>query len=49
VVSITTEANVASRNVIAKLGFELHSRVPSEHGELWVHALERDEARPTGR
>jgi RimJ/RimL family protein N-acetyltransferase len=41
-VSITTEANTASRNVMAKLGFLLHERVPSEWGELWVHALERE-------
>jgi RimJ/RimL family protein N-acetyltransferase len=39
-VSITTEANTASRNVMAKLGFELHERVPSEWGELWVHKLD---------
>ena len=42
VVSITTEANTASRNVMAKVGFWLHERVPSEWGELWVHALDRD-------
>jgi RimJ/RimL family protein N-acetyltransferase len=42
VVSITTEANEASRNVMAKLGFRLHERVPSEWGELWVHALDRE-------
>lgn len=41
-VSITTEANVASRHVMAKLGFALHARVPSEWGELWVHALDRE-------
>jgi RimJ/RimL family protein N-acetyltransferase len=41
-VSITTEANTASRNVMAKLGFHLHERVPSEWGELWVHALDRE-------
>jgi len=41
VVSITTEANVASRNVMAKLGFTLHAQVPSEWGILWVHALDR--------
>jgi RimJ/RimL family protein N-acetyltransferase len=40
VVSITTEENVASRRVMAKLGFELHAKVPSEWGELWVHALD---------
>jgi hypothetical protein len=27
---------------MAKLGFELHERVPSEWGELWVHALDRE-------
>jgi RimJ/RimL family protein N-acetyltransferase len=42
VVSITTEANTASRNVMAKLGFQLHERVPSEWGELWVHVLDRE-------
>ena len=42
VVSITTEANLASRGVMAKLGFRLHDRVPSEWGPLWVHALDRD-------
>jgi RimJ/RimL family protein N-acetyltransferase len=41
VVSITTEPNLASRNVMAKLGFTLHARVPSEWGMLLVHALER--------
>jgi RimJ/RimL family protein N-acetyltransferase len=41
-VSITTEGNTASRNVMAKLGFELHERIPSEWGELWVHARERE-------
>lgn len=41
VVSIATEANVASRRVMARLGFRLHERVPSEWGELWVHALDR--------
>jgi RimJ/RimL family protein N-acetyltransferase len=41
-VSITTEANTASRNVMHKLGFRLHERVPSEWGELWVHALDRE-------
>jgi RimJ/RimL family protein N-acetyltransferase len=40
-VSITTEANLASRNVMEKLGFELHAQVPSEWGTLWVHALDR--------
>ena len=42
VVSITTEANTASRNVMAKLGFQLHERIPSEWGELWVHARDRE-------
>ena len=42
VVSITTEANTASRNVMAKLGFTLHTEVPSEWGLLWVHALDLD-------
>ena len=42
VVSITTEANLASLNVMAKLGFRLHERVASEWGELWVHALDRE-------
>jgi RimJ/RimL family protein N-acetyltransferase len=41
-VSITTEANTASRNVMAKLGFRLLERLPSEWGELWIHALERE-------
>jgi RimJ/RimL family protein N-acetyltransferase len=42
VVSITTEANTASRRVMAKLGFALLDRVPSQWGELWVHALDRE-------
>jgi RimJ/RimL family protein N-acetyltransferase len=41
VVSITTEQNVASRAVMAKLGFRLHEQVESEWGLLWVHALDR--------
>jgi RimJ/RimL family protein N-acetyltransferase len=41
VVSITTEPNGASPNVMAKLGFVLHAQVPSEWGALWVHVLER--------
>jgi RimJ/RimL family protein N-acetyltransferase len=41
VVSITTEPNVASRNVMAKLGFRLHEHVESEWGLLWVHARDR--------
>jgi RimJ/RimL family protein N-acetyltransferase len=41
VVSITTEENLASRRVMAKLGFELLTRIPSEWGEQWVHALDR--------
>ena len=44
VVSITTEPNDASRNVMAKLGFELHAEVPSEWGLLLVHALDRPAA-----
>jgi RimJ/RimL family protein N-acetyltransferase len=40
-VSITTEANAASLNVMSKLGFALHARLPSEWGLLWVHALDR--------
>jgi RimJ/RimL family protein N-acetyltransferase len=40
-VSITTEGNVASRTVMAKLGFELETTVESEWGPLWVHTLER--------
>jgi RimJ/RimL family protein N-acetyltransferase len=42
VVSITTEANAASRNVMEKLGFRLHATVQSEWGPLLVHALDRD-------
>jgi RimJ/RimL family protein N-acetyltransferase len=41
VVSITTEENLASRSVMAKLGFRLHTTVESEWGLLWVHALDR--------
>ena len=41
VVSIATEDNVASRRVMAKLGFRVHAKIPSEWGELWVHALDR--------
>jgi ribosomal-protein-alanine N-acetyltransferase len=41
VVSITTEANTASRRVMAKLGFVLDNRVDSEWGELWIHARDR--------
>ena len=37
VVSITTEANTASREVMAKLGFTLHAQIPSEWGLLWIH------------
>ena len=40
-VSISLEANLASRAVMAKLGNALFERVPSEWGELWVHALDR--------
>jgi RimJ/RimL family protein N-acetyltransferase len=39
-VSITIEANTPSRNVMAKLGFQLHRRIPSEWGELMVHKLD---------
>ena len=42
VVSITTEPNVASRNVMRKLGFTMHETVPSEWGPLWVHVLDRE-------
>jgi RimJ/RimL family protein N-acetyltransferase len=48
VVSITTEVNVASRNVMRKLGFSLHTKIDSEWGVLWIHALER-QARPSFR
>jgi len=41
VVSITTAPNAASLNVMRKLGFTLHERVPSEWGELLVHRLSR--------
>lgn len=40
-VSITTEANIASLNVMAKLGFTLLAQVESEWGPLRVHALDR--------
>jgi RimJ/RimL family protein N-acetyltransferase len=42
VVSITTEANVASRRVMAKLGFAFLTSVrdPELDIELWVHRLE---------
>jgi RimJ/RimL family protein N-acetyltransferase len=39
-VSITTDPNIASRNVMSKLGFELHARIPSEWGVLLVHMLQ---------
>ena len=44
VVSITVEANLASRRVMEKLGFGLHARAcdPRFRGELWIHALDRD-------
>ncbi len=42
VVSITTDENTASRNVMAKLGFALHAQVESEWGLLWVHMLHRE-------
>ena len=41
VVSITTEANVASRRVMAKLGFRVLTRFDWERWELWIHALDR--------
>jgi RimJ/RimL family protein N-acetyltransferase len=41
VASITTEANTASRRVMAKLGFRPLERVPSRWGELLVHVLDR--------
>ncbi len=41
VVSITTEPNLASQNVMAKLGFALHARVDSEWGLLFVYVLDR--------
>jgi RimJ/RimL family protein N-acetyltransferase len=44
VVSITTEGNLPSRRVMAKLGFHLLTKIPSEWGELWVHALDREAA-----
>lgn len=42
-VSITTEENVASRRVMAKLGFELHELIPFPELDidLLVHALDR--------
>jgi RimJ/RimL family protein N-acetyltransferase len=43
-VSISLEANLASRAVMAKLGFALFERLPSEWGELWVHALDRPDS-----
>lgn len=42
-VSIALEGNVTSRAVMAKLGFTLHERVPSEWGELMVHALDKSD------
>lgn len=41
IVSITTEANLASRNVMRKLGFALETKVASEWGELWIHKASR--------
>lgn len=41
-VSITTEPNLASRNVMRKLGFTKHTEVPSEWGMLWIHRLLRN-------
>jgi RimJ/RimL family protein N-acetyltransferase len=40
-VSITTDENTASLSVMRRLGFELHTRIPSEWGVLRVHALDR--------
>jgi RimJ/RimL family protein N-acetyltransferase len=42
VVSITTEQNTMSRRVMEKLGFSLYRRIPSDWGELLVHALDRE-------
>jgi RimJ/RimL family protein N-acetyltransferase len=41
-VSIAVEENVASRRVMAKLGFALLTRLDWEEWHLWVHALDRD-------
>lgn len=41
VVSITTEANTASRRVMEKLGFRLLTTLPWERWLLWIHALDR--------
>ncbi len=41
VVSITTEANIASLDVMTKLGFVLLTEIDSEWGPLRVHALDR--------
>jgi RimJ/RimL family protein N-acetyltransferase len=48
VVSITTEANAASRRVMEKLGFALHEVVPFPELDLdlWVHALDRQPLYP---
>jgi hypothetical protein len=48
VVSITTEVNGASRRVMAKLDLRLLERIPSEWGELWVHARDREGAASDG-
>jgi RimJ/RimL family protein N-acetyltransferase len=48
VVSITTEVNGASRRVMAKLDLRLLERIPSEWGELWVHARDRGGAGSDG-
>lgn len=40
VVSITTEANVASRRVMEKLGFELLTTLRWERWDLWIHVLD---------
>jgi RimJ/RimL family protein N-acetyltransferase len=42
-VSVVLEENLASRAVMEKLGFRLFERVPSEWGELMIHALDKPE------
>jgi ribosomal-protein-alanine N-acetyltransferase len=44
VVSITTEANAASRRVMEKLGFRLLTTFDWELWHLWVHVLDRQKA-----
>jgi RimJ/RimL family protein N-acetyltransferase len=41
IVSITTEPNTASRNVMRKLGFVHHVTVPSQWGPLMIHRKDR--------